>query len=179
MNLDGIDFTSNYKKVDFDTVIKPFDCGDEDLNNFLLNDAKNYLKQRLAVTYVIETDTETIGYFCLLNDTVLRLFADKNAWKKLKKKIPNAKLRSNYPAIKIGRLAVSKNYAGYGFGKLLLLIAREMYSSHNPQSGCRFVTVDAYRNAVPFYIKNDFDFLTTEDEDEPTRLMYFDLNAIE
>ena len=33
-----------------DTPISSFDCGDNDLNDFLLNDAKNYLKSMLAVT---------------------------------------------------------------------------------------------------------------------------------
>jgi hypothetical protein len=47
-----------------------------------------------------------------------------------------------------------------------------------PQTGCRFLTVDAYQNAVDFYIRNKFDFLTTEDESDKTRLMYFDLNNI-
>jgi predicted GNAT family N-acyltransferase len=168
----------NYKRLEFDTKIKPFESEDEDLNHFFKNDAKNYLKQRLAVTYVFENNTETIAYFCLSNDTVLRLFSDKDGWKKLKKIIPNSKFRSTYPAIKIGRLAVSRNYAGNGFGKLILQIVREMYASDNQQSGCRFVTVDAYQNAVPFYQKNDFDFLTSEDKNEKTRLMYYDLKAI-
>ncbi|GHU81109.1 N-acetyltransferase [Bacteroidia bacterium] len=179
MSKGNADLKWDYKRVDFDTVIKLFDCGDDDLNNFLLNDAKNYLRQRLAVTYIFENDMETIGYFCLSNDTVLRQFADKSGWKKIKKSIPNAKIRSNYPAIKIGRLAVSKKFTSSGFGKLILLTVLTMYFSNNPQAGCRFITVDAYQNAIPFYVKNDFDYLTTEDENESTRLMYFDLNAIE
>lgn len=31
-------------------VFKPFDCGEEDLNDFLLQDAKQYAKGLLAVT---------------------------------------------------------------------------------------------------------------------------------
>lgn len=37
-----------------DTIIKPFDCGDADLNDFLFDDAKNYLEAMLAVTYLLE-----------------------------------------------------------------------------------------------------------------------------
>jgi GNAT superfamily N-acetyltransferase len=167
------------KRLEFDTKLKPFESEDSDLNNFLKNDAKNYLKQRLAVTYLIENNTETIAYFCLSNDIVLRLFADKDGWKKVKKTIPNAKLRSTYPAIKIGRLAVAANYAGNGFGKLILQIVREMYSTETQPSGCRFLTVDAYQNALHFYQKHHFEFLTDDDENEKTRLMYYDLKAIE
>ncbi|MCQ2225529.1 MAG: GNAT family N-acetyltransferase, partial [Paludibacteraceae bacterium] len=47
------------------------------------------------------------------------------------------------------------------------------------KTGCRFLTVDAYLDAVPFYEKNGFSLLTTEDEDSTyTRLMYFDLDSL-
>ena len=39
----------------------------------------------------------------------------------------------------------------------------------------RFLTVDAYLNAVPFYEKNGFRFMNAEDNDPHTRLMYYDL----
>lgn len=42
--------------------IKPFDCGDSDLNDFLFNDSKNYQKELLAVTYIIESDLETVAF---------------------------------------------------------------------------------------------------------------------
>ncbi|MDR0792965.1 MAG: GNAT family N-acetyltransferase [Chitinophagaceae bacterium] len=179
MSLAGMNTEWQSKRLELDTEIKPFKSEDEDLNNFLKNDAKNYLKQRLAVTYLIENNKETLAYFCLSNDIILRLFADKDAWKKIKKTMPNAKLRSIYPAVKIGRLAVAKDYARRGFGKLILQTVREMYSSQTQPSGCRFLTVDAYQNAIPFYQRHLFNFLTSEDENEKTRLMYYDLQAIE
>lgn len=40
------------------------------------------------------------------------------------------------------------------------------------------LTVDAYSQAIPFYLKNDFVFLSSGDEDQRTRLMYFDLGDI-
>lgn len=42
-------------------------------------------------------------------------------------------------------------------------------------TGCRFLTVDAYLDAVPFYVKNGFRFMNAEDNDPHTRLMYYDL----
>lgn len=39
----------------------------------------------------------------------------------------------------------------------------------------RFLTVDAYLSAIPFYEKNDFKLLQPGDEDKHTRLMYFDM----
>ena len=41
-----------------------------------------------------------------------------------------------------------------------------------------FITVDAYLSAIPFYEKNGFLHLTKKDEDEHTRLMYFDMMEI-
>ena len=46
------------------------------------------------------------------------------------------------------------------------------------KTGCRFLTVDAYAAAVPFYEKNGFIPLNNEDVDSATRLLYFDLNDI-
>ena len=46
------------------------------------------------------------------------------------------------------------------------------------KTGCRFLTVDAYAAAVPFYEKNWFIPLNNEDVDSATRLLYFDLNDI-
>lgn len=44
--------------------------------------------------------------------------------------------------------------------------------------GCRFLTVDAYADAIPFYIKNGFVPLNEEDAGAVTRLLYFDLATI-
>ena len=43
--------------------LKPFDCGDEDLNDFLLSDARLYNEQFLANTFVLEDDNETVAYY--------------------------------------------------------------------------------------------------------------------
>lgn len=37
-----------------------FDCGDSDLNSFLLDDAINYQKQLLSVTYYVDTADKTV-----------------------------------------------------------------------------------------------------------------------
>ena len=46
------------------------------------------------------------------------------------------------------------------------------------KTGCRFLTVDAYADVIPFYTKNDFVALDDNDTDARTRLLYFDLNDI-
>ena len=48
----------------------------------------------------------------------------------------------------------------------------------NNKTGCRFLTVDAYAAAIPFYQKNGFVPLNDDDKNAPTRLLYFDLRDI-
>ena len=47
------------KRINSEHVFKPFDCGNQDLNDFLLNDSKMYLENLLAVTYFFETEEDT------------------------------------------------------------------------------------------------------------------------
>ncbi|GHT57307.1 N-acetyltransferase [Bacteroidia bacterium] len=177
MNSNGVDFEWNIKRLELNTDIKSFESEDEELNDFLLNDAKNYLAQMLAVTYLIETDAETIAYFCLSNDNIRRE-VDMDTWKKINRKVPNNKRKGAYPAVKIGRLAVSKKYARNGFGKRMINMVKQMYLETNQRTGCRFISVDAYGNALDFYSRNGFNFFTEKDSEKNTRIMYYDLKSI-
>ncbi|MDR1763951.1 MAG: GNAT family N-acetyltransferase [Dysgonamonadaceae bacterium] len=180
----GIDFDWKVKRLELNTNIKPFESEDSDLNDFLTNDAKNYLAQMLAVTYLIETETETIAYFSLLNDNLKRSIQrdlseeESKIWNRLNRKVPNRKRKGTYPAVKIGRLAVSKKYAGSGFGKFIIQSVTSMYLDNEQKAGCRFITVDAYSSAYGFYEKNGFNFLTDKDIDKSERTMFYDLIAV-
>lgn len=75
-------------------------------------------------------------------------------------------------------MAVDKSVKGMSVGSLLMDFIKTYFISDN-KTGCRFITVDAYVGAIPFYIKNGFSPLNSDDEDsEFTRLFYFDLNDI-
>jgi len=169
-------------RLEESTSISSFNCGDIDLNDFLLNDAKNYIKSMLAVTYLFKIDDDIAAYFCLSYDSLTRTTVltkeEKALWNKVGRKIPNSKRRKTYPAVKIGRLAVAENFAGLGIGQHIINTVTMMYLEEKHHAGCRFITVDAYRSALPFYEKNDFHYLTTKDIDEDTRAMYFDLKAV-
>ncbi|MDR2564247.1 MAG: GNAT family N-acetyltransferase [Prevotellaceae bacterium] len=180
MNLRNLLTATNSRliRLEEDTLIKPFESEDNELNDFLHNDARNYLTTLLAATYLIQTNDETLAYFSLSNDSLIRSDMESAIWNRINRAIPNEKRRRTYPAVKIGRLAVAKKYAGMGFGKLILLTVREMYVTGQQRSGCRFIMVDAYRNAFLFYEKNGFRFLTQTDVDDETRIMYFDLKAV-
>jgi GNAT superfamily N-acetyltransferase len=175
ISLENFDFQQI--QLNEDTVIKPFESEDEDLNDFLLNDAKNYFKSLFAVTYLLQTKDETIAYYCLSNDRLTKDDEEKSTWNKINRAIANNKRRKSYPAVKIGRLAVSKKYVRLGLGKIIIDTVIKMYIANRQQAGCRFITVDAYSNAVHFYEKNDFKYLTDKDKHDETRAMYLDLKA--
>ena len=63
MNLNSEKVEWKIVHLDENTEIKPFESADEELNDFLFNDAKNYLSSLLAVTYLIQTKDETIAFF--------------------------------------------------------------------------------------------------------------------
>lgn len=164
-----------FRQIEADTEIKSFDCGDTDLNDFLVSDAKNYLRAMMALTYLLEDNSEckTVAYY-ILNDKIVFDPEEKQFWNRLNRKIVNSKRRKEYPAVKIGRLAVSKDYAGNHIGEAILLQVKHMFATMR-RSACRFITVDAYAAAVPFYEKCGFMFLSEKDKNSKTRAMYFDL----
>lgn len=153
---------------------KSFVSIDSDLNDFLTNDALNYSNQLLAVTYILETELDTVAFFSLLNDKISIKEQGRSWRERFNKKFPHRKRINNYPAVKIGRLAVSQNYANCGMGSQILEFIKALFTVNN-RTGCRFITVDAYRAALPFYEKNGFKYLTDNDKEEDTRLMYYDL----
>ena len=160
-------------------VIKPFDCDDNDLNDFLFNSANDFLSELLAVTHLIEDNStgETIAFFSVFNDKVSLKDTDNNKWNKLRKKLPSRKRLTSYPAVKLGRLGVSKQYKKKGFGKMILDYLKIHFIQNN-KTGCRFLTVDAYGESLVFYEKQGFSYLTDTDIGKDTRQMYFDLYQI-
>lgn len=72
------------------THIKPFECGDTDLNGFLNDKAISYKKDLLATTYILESKNKTIAYLSIYNDALAvqeNQFASKTAFKRWIKEI--------------------------------------------------------------------------------------------
>ena len=169
------------RKLGEDDTICQFDCGDEDLNDFIITDAPLYFKVRLATSYVLE-DTENgnvIGYFSLAHDRIsLTDFPSNSAYNRFRKQFfAQGKMFKSYPALKICRLATDKKYRGEGIGAMIVNMIIASYRRDN-KAGCRFITVDAYADALPFYYKQGFSPLSKEDENADTRLFYFDLESV-
>lgn len=144
-----VDFSPGYRLGDFD-------CGVEDYNEFLLNDAEYYIEQNVSqVKLLIDKKTaDVVGYMALNTDSFK---LDEDEKKKEDLDIPF----TSVPALKIGKLAVNLKYAGKDYGSYLLFMALGLAEELNELGiGCRFIVVDAdiqHDLKTPdFYIKNGF-----------------------
>jgi predicted GNAT family N-acyltransferase len=162
-----------------DYNVTGFDCGDSDLNEFILEDAKHFLEKRIANTFILEDEGKIAAYFCLLNDKVSRQEITNSRWRKIKDSFPESKRFRSYPTIKIGRFAVSLDYRNRSVGTDLMKSLKLILKNESTRSAFRYITVDAYLSAVPFYLKNGFVELTEKEENDHTRLMYFDMLSLE
>lgn len=162
-------------KLSSETAVAGFDCGDRDLNEFLVEDAKGFLDKRIATTFVLEDEGYIVAYFCLLNDKISRQDVTNSQWKRIKGAFPERKRFGSYPAIKIGRFAVSSAYRGRNIGTDLMNLLKGMLKDTPNYSAFRYLTVDAYLSAIEFYKKNEFQILSEKVESEHTRLMFFDM----
>lgn len=172
------------RRLNEDEIVPFFDCGDADLNDFITNSAQAYLKAKLAVTYVLIDRTspyKVIAFCSLANDRIsLSDFESKTDFNRFRRfqHFPQSKRLKSYPAVKICRLGVDKEMKGRSAGTILLDFIKTYFTVDN-KTGCRFLTVDAYANAIPFYQKNGFVILNEDDKDDPTRLLFFDLNDVD
>ena len=161
--------------------ISYFNCGDSDLNDFIMNEAAAYRKALLAVTYIFEEKStkRVAAFFSLANDKVsLSDFENKTEFNRFRKvRFVNEKRLKSYPAAKLCRFGVDVSIKGQSIGTILLKFIKSYFVVDN-KTGCRFLTVDAYTDAIPFYLKNGFVPLNDMDKTDDTRLLYFDLNDV-
>jgi len=186
MGLSGRDYfeydNSLIRKLSIEEYTKLgwFDCGNEDINEFFLEDALPHKKELMAESYVFEHMKTPLALFSIQNDSIQFDEDERNERLKFGKNIslPLCKRYCSYPAVKIGRLGVHKEYKGNGFGTNLLTLCKKLFVTEN-RTGCRLITVDSYIMRISFYEKNDFVLLPNqiiEDrEDEDTVIMYCDL----
>lgn len=136
--------------IDFISDLSAFDCGDKDLNAFLKEDALKYDRELLSTTYLFFYRNKVIA-FCSLSADSVNL--DEEEREKFRQK---GIIIGDYPALKIGRLAVGNNYQKSGVGGFIidLIVGKSLRLSKD--IGCRLVTVDAYPQAIEFYEKLGF-----------------------
>lgn len=172
--------TSDYK-------IKPFNCGNNDLNDYLINDAKDHQSLLYSVTYLLESPEKTIAYYTVQNDK-LKISPNydkelKSALRKktkLNNKLYNKMLTINeYPAVKISRFAIDIDFQNKGLGTFLLDTIAYSFINDN-KTGCSLITVDAINSerTKRFYERNGFLFLENPIRKVDSILMYKNLISL-
>ena len=155
--------------VDNFRIFAGFSCcapdDDQDLDDFILNDAERHRQDLMAVTYglfLIDYPNHPLAFATLQNDA-LKMDIDDYPYK-------------SSPAVKIGRLGVSIKWQGGGIGTELLTMIKDFMLIDN-RTGCKYITVDAYNNprVLNFYQKNGFLILKTPNPQRRQESMYFDL----
>lgn len=128
-----------------------FDCGSEELNEFLSRYAGQNARNGISVTYVAiaEDSADILGFYSISNGEVAHADLPELEARKLP--------RYPVPVVRIGRLATSLNARGQGIGKLLLVDALRRTLSLSEEIGIRAVEVDAKTpEARAFYSQYGF-----------------------
>lgn len=144
-----------------------FNCGEESLNRFLRDFARQDADRDLGVTFVAVEAPETaaiLGYYTLTMSEVTRAVVPQ-------KSLPSER---PIPVALLGRLAVDVRRQGSGLGERLLFDALYRVQQVSAQMGTFAVVVDALsENARRFYLRYGFKPL----EDDPLHL-YLTLKEI-
>ena len=128
-----------------------FSCGKLMLDNYLQKQARQDMKRRLAVCFVLPDEDEIKAYYTLSTNSVERRLLPRP----IVKKLPPSYV--DLPATLLGRLAVNKGYQGQGLGEAILVDALKRAYFASMLVGSMAVIVDPLDEAaVKFYAKYEF-----------------------
>ncbi len=142
-----------------------FDCGDDDLNEFLLKDSLINIDNSLSKIYLCLYENNVVAFLSLSADSI-----------KINEKL-EVEYRT-YPAIKIGRLAVHKDFQRMHIGSILIDWVVGFCLELRKDIGIRFISVDAYNQekTISFYNGNLFEALQPKKNKNKNNMpMYRDL----
>ncbi len=173
---------------------KPFCCGEADLDEFFSSDCLVNQRKLLGKTYLFCLKSHPdiiVTAFTLSNDSIrlTNRIADEYKEQFLDDTDLCDKSLKRFPAVLIGRLGTSNDFAGRGYGSVIMDFIKVLFRTNN-RTGCRFLIVDALNRpeTLHYYEKNGFRYLIDNERLEAkymgigigrlplhTRLMYFDL----
>lgn len=125
-----------------------FDCGNEPLNLFLKQTARQHASRGISRTFVLIDEAASepkpiLGFFTL------------NLCQIQSESLPSDeanKLPRSVAGVRLGRLAVSKHHHGHGIGKILLVAAMKKFLEISSMAGGIGLFVDAKdHKAKAFY----------------------------
>ena len=117
--MDGISLYDDCVMLAYNKEVRrnclPFTCGENDLDDFFLNDADLYADELLGKTYcwvTTEIPHRIVALFTLSNDSIKTRLISPNDKNRLQRNIVNPKRGRSYPAVLIGSLGVNREYQG-------------------------------------------------------------------
>jgi GNAT superfamily N-acetyltransferase len=129
-----------------------FDCGRQELNDWLRQVARQHQEKGLSKTFVAFRDQEPAricGYYAL----TLAELENRHLPETWRKKLPR-----RIPGVRLGRLAVDRQYQGKNLGKLLLIDALMRAQRIHTEAGGIGLFVDAFdEQAAGYYRRFGFE----------------------
>lgn len=133
-----------------------FDCGRQELNDWLRQVPRQHQDKGLSKTFVAvreEAPTRICGFYAL----TLAELENRHLPESWRKKLPR-----RIPGVRLGRLAVERQYQGQGLGELLLIDALSRAQRIYAEAGGIGLFVDALDEQAAGYYRN-FGFKASPD----------------
>jgi len=162
----------NFFKLDDSFDISSFSCGNTEIDSFIKDDAKNYQKDRISVTYLCYYHDELVGFFSVAMGCIDARAVEPQDGKK-------GYGPKKYPALRLAQMATLKEYQGHDVGKNMLTYVFAIGFALCEFIGCRVVIVDAKKDekTINFYKKYG-SFEDFGPSDATTQSLLRDLNKI-
>jgi GNAT superfamily N-acetyltransferase len=130
---------------------KQFDCGDDEVNRFLSEQALQDHEKDMSRTMVLIDDavdqTRIIGYHTLAMSQVRQEDIPKD----------KPKIKRSIPVVLLGQLGVDRAFQGRGLGELLLMDAQARVDEISRRTGIQAMMLDARNERLAtWYEQHDF-----------------------
>lgn len=124
-----------------------FRCTRDEQNDFLHGRAWDEQRQGFSVSYLAHRSGIMVGYMTLTMDGIPLQQRER----------PSGRIKlMRFPALKLAQLGVDERWEGRGIGKQLVAFAAAIGLRLGAEVGCRYLTVDAKTDLVPWYKGQEF-----------------------
>lgn len=130
---------------------KEFNCGDSELNNWLIQIARQHKEKGVSSTFVAVPDSasaKVLGFYAISVAELINSDLPAQARKRLPVRVP---------VFRLGRLAIDRSEQGRGIGEFLLFDAIDRVTRIADEVGGIGLVVNAKPSAIEFYRQYGFE----------------------
>ena len=130
---------------------KGFDCGNDDLNRWFYQVARQHKDRGVSSTFVAVSDNtsaEVLGFYAITVAELMNVDLPEQYRKRLPERVP---------VFRLGRLAVSVRHKGQRVGESLLFDAIDRITRISQEVGGAGIVVNAKPSAIDFYKQYGFE----------------------